>query len=77
MKLLDIVEITQKNKEKIIKEHEILQEFQRKHPWHILEVLEKMVEEGRPHIPTFEEAIALKELYILLKQFKQGGTLPC
>jgi hypothetical protein len=65
MKLLDIIEITQKNRERIIEEHKILVEFQKKHPWHVLEVLEKMTEEGNPNVPTFDEAITLKEFYIL------------
>jgi hypothetical protein len=65
MKLLDIVEVTQKNRQRIIKEHKVLEEFQRKYPWHVLEVLERMAEEGKTFIPTFDEAIALKELYIL------------
>lgn len=81
MSVDELIEKTLKEEKKILKEHDILEEFQRTNPWVITSVLEKLSQEGHENIPTFEEAIRLREDYLLndlskiYKQIKKRNPL--
>ena len=81
MSVDEVIEKSLREEKKILKEHDILEEFQRTNPWVITSVLDKLQKEGHENIPTFEEAIKLREDYLLTdlskiyKQIKKKNPL--
>lgn len=65
MSLEDLIEKSIKDEKKIREEHLVLENYQRSNPWVVNSLLSQLEEEGFSQIPTFEEAVSLREDYIL------------
>jgi len=65
MILLELIRESQTLKGRIKQEHAVLVDFQRKNPWTITNILDKMKEDGMKKVPTFEQILILKEEFLL------------
>jgi hypothetical protein len=65
MLLLELVEKTKKEEERIRYEYGVLKQFQEANPWIVNMVLEELQQEGKDNIPTFEDVIKFKEDMLL------------
>lgn len=81
MSLEDLIEKSVKDEKKIREEHLVLENYQRSNPWVVNSLLSQLKEEGFSEIPTFEEAVSLREDYLLTdlskiyKQIKKRNPL--
>ncbi len=65
MSLEDLIEKSVKDEKRIREEHLVLESYQRSNPWVVNSLLSQLEEEGYPKIPSFEEAVSLREEYLL------------